>query len=382
MNRSIHGKADVEIPEHLTQAIDDAVSHSLSTELNARGLLLARASAASATVDAARSGAALLHRVVAHCYPESRYGGRAMAVEFEGDHAAGRVELALAFGSVTASLLTPPKRTDRRQPTGSVDLLCAVFNLGIGLVDGLCDGAPQLGLRLLQIVQAINLSGAARERWPRGQLRSALPTSLAADPTVAFTARIIEAFFDLLHSVYPGDGGSTLRRHVGAQLEAALEAERQSVDRSVELAARDQLIECSRRTSVLPFQIIELLTTGAQPMPSPTAGTLLGEAMWRIDDLVDLTQDARLDALNALLLAAIEKPRHTRSANPSGVAALERVLTSQAIPVAAAQAAECLDAGLKASSGGEAAIADRRLFLSFVQRYAGIAPSADLRPGP
>ena len=378
MKRRFHGRADVGIPEQLRRVIGDAVSCSLCTELDTRGLLLTHAASSSATTDAARWGGALLHRVVAHCYQSSLQGDRAADVEFDDDQAATRIELALAFGSVTANLLTP-RRLHRGRPTGSVDLLCAVFNLGIGLIDGLCDGAPQLGLRLLRVVQTLDLSGAARERVLGDRLQSALPASLAADPTAAFTSRIIEAFFDLLHSNYPGDERLTLRDQVGARLEEALEAETRSVDRSAEIASRDQLIECSRRTSVLPFQIIEHLATGDPALPSPTAGALLGEAMWRIDDLVDLAQDASDGSLNAVLLVA-EEPWPT--ATPDGVAALERVLRSRAIPLAAAQAAEYLDAGLKAAPGGTAASEDRRLFLSFVHRYAGITSSDGGRLGP
>jgi len=362
----------VEIPEQLRQVIDETVRCSLFDELDARGLLLAHAVSSSATTDAARWGGALLRRVVSHCYQSSLQGDLAADVEFDDDQAATRIELALAFGSVTASLLTP-RRPHRGRSVCSVDLLCAVFNLGIGLVDGLCDGAPQFGLRLLRAIQALGLSGAARERGLGDRLRSALPASLAADPTVAFTARIIEAFFDLLHSSYPGDERLALRDHVGARLEEALEAEIRSVGRPVEIASRDQLIECSRQTSVLPFQIIEHLATGDCALPSPAAGALLGEAMWRIDDLVDLIQDASYGTLNAVLLAA-EAPWPATASD--GIAALERVISSHAIPLAAAQAAECLDAGLKAAPGGTAASEDRRLFLSFVHRYAGIAPSS------
>jgi hypothetical protein len=369
----------VEIPQQLRQAIDAAVSRSLWTELDARGLLLTPDASTSATTDAARRGAALLRRVVAHCYPDSRQGDRATNVEFDDGYAATRIELVLAFGSVTANLLTPPRQTDRG-PVGSVDLLCAIFNLGIGLVDGLCDATPPLGLRFLRMVRALDLSRAAQVRGPDDRLRSALPASLATDPTVAFTARVIEAFFDLLHSCYPGQEGSALRDQVGARLEEALEAESQSVNRTVEPAAREQLIECSRRTSVLPFLIIEHLATGDHALAAPTAGTLLGEAIWRIDDMVDLAQDVSLDALNAVLLGATVEPRAATALD--GIAALERVLTSDAIPRAAAQAAESLDAGLRAAPGGTAADEDRRLFLSFVKRYAGIASSDNLHLGP
>jgi hypothetical protein len=375
----------VEISAQLRQVIDDAVSRSLWTELDARGLLLTPAVSASAATDATRCGAALLRRVLAHCYQDDWPGERAVDVEFDDDQAATRIELALAFGSVTASLLRP-RRSDGARPAGSVDLLCAVFNLGIGLIDGLCDGTPQLGLRLLRVIQELDVSSASREPSPRDRLRSALPASLAADPTVLFTARIIDVFFDLLHDSYPGAQGSGVRERVGDLLEQALEAESASVDNSPEPepapapASRDQLIEWSRRTSVLPFQVIEHLAAGEPALPSPTAGLLLGEALWRIDDLVDLTQDASLGALNAVLCAATQNPG--RAMDSEDVAALERVLTAQAIPLAAAQAAERLDAGLTAAPGATASSADRWLFLSFVQRYAGFAANDELRLGP
>jgi hypothetical protein len=352
----------VDIPYQLRQELEDAANHSLSTELNARGLLLDREVGALATAAAARSGVALLHRLIAHCYPDSRLPGRSTAVKFDGDEAAAHVEFALAFGAVTANLLAP---TELVEP---VDLLCAVFNLGIGLIDGLCDGDSQLGLPFLHIVQRMNLPGAAQEQWTDGQLRAALPTTLAADPTVAFTARVIESFFDLLHFAYPGKDGSTVRRHVGAQLEKALDAEGRSVDLAVAPASSDDLLELSRRTSVLPFQVIEQLAAGNQRLPQPTAGTLLGEAMWRIDDLVDLAQDAQAGALNSLLLAASKEP-----SGASIVAALEQLLASDAIPAAAARAAQCLDEGLALAGSRKGGEHDRRLFLSFVQRYARVS---------
>ena len=137
--------------------------------------------------------------------------------------------------------------------------------------------------------------------------------------------------------------------------------------------AREQLIECSRLTSVLPFQIIETLAGGADAPPSRRAGTLLGEAMWRIDDLVDLCDDARSGALNGVLLAATPDAGVRSGRDLS--AALERLLASTDIACAAAEAAERLLAGLQ-RCGGDAADDHGRLFLYFVQRYAGIAPAA------
>jgi hypothetical protein len=191
---------------------------------------------------------------------------------------------------------------------------------------------------------------------------------------MAFTVDIIEAFFETLHAVYPDDAWLKLRRRVGTQLGAALEAERRSVIRSADPTAHEQLIECSRLTSVLPFQIIETIARGDQAPAEPTAGTQLGEAMSRIDDLVDLCQDARSSSLNAVLLAAA-----TGAGRPGEcelLAALERLAVSADIGCTAAEAAELLRVGLQLAGGGDASEdhLPTASFLYFIQCYAGIAP--------
>ncbi|MGW9593928.1 hypothetical protein ACWHLZ_26900 [Streptomyces chartreusis] len=319
--------------------------------------------------EAVRSGERLLRRVLEICYAHGQGG---MEVEFDNDQAAMRIGLGLAFGSVTASLFASPRQTSHEQ-AAAIEVSCAAFNLGAGLIDGLCDGTPALGLELLRIFQALDWAGATRDPWSTGRLRSALPAPLAADPTAAFTARIIDTFLVTLHAGYPGDEGAAVRDRIGALSEDALEAERRTVQRSPEFATRDQLIECSRRTSVMPFQIIEQLATGAPAIASPTAGTLLGEAMWRIDDLVDLAQDAGDGALNSVLLDATSKS--WSSSAPDGVAALEEVTTSDVIAITAVEAAESLEAGLAAASDGKADSRACQLFLAFVHRYAALAPN-------
>ncbi|GGW82327.1 hypothetical protein GCM10010350_78930 [Streptomyces galilaeus] len=358
-------------PEQVRKKVDCTVSRSLSTEFEARGLLLSHAAYTSAMAEAVLSGERLLRRVLEICYANGREG--VMEVEFDDDQAAVRIGLGLAFGSVTASLFASPRQTSHEQ-AAAIEVSCAAFNLGAGLIDGLCDGTPALGLELLRIFQALDWAGATRDPWPAGQLQSALPAPLAADPTAAFTARIIETFLVTLHAGYPGDEGAAVRDRIGALSEEALEAERRTVQRSPEFSTRDQLIECSRRTSVMPFQIIEQLATGAHAIASPTAGTLLGEAMWRIDDLVDLAQDAGDGALNSVLLAATRKPRFANARD--GVAALEEVTTSDVIALTAVEAAERLEAGLAAASDGKADNKACRLFLAFVHRYAELAPNS------
>ncbi len=353
----------MKISDALRVEVEDSVRQELANRLAARGLLLPAATADSALTNAAGDGALLLHRLVAHLYSYWAGGGSALDMKFDGGQDTARVSLALAFGAVSARVLGSAERAGH-YAHGPVELLCAAFNLGIGLIDGLCDTAPQAGLQLLDTARAIGMPDAARNGLQRGQLRDRLPADLAADPTVAFTARVVEAFFDLLHVAHPGAARADIRDRVGEMLAAALEAEYQSVTWSTTPASRGHLIELSRRTSVLPFQVLEHLVTGTHEPPAPTAGTLLGEAMWRIDDLVDLTQDARLDALNGLLVAN----RDPSAAVPS----LEQVLASGAITTTAEQAAQYLDAGLAAADRGVEPTG-RRAFLAFVQRYAGIS---------
>jgi hypothetical protein len=352
----------MEIPARIEQSISNAVARHLKIELGDRGLLLTADGLAAAEAEAAHRGAHLRTSVMHQCYPMIREGSGAL--EFENEHTAARLAAALAFGAVTARVLA--KRGVERVGD-SVELLCAMFNLGIGLIDSLCDDA-KTGKALLELVQGSNLAKAAEEPRTRRWLRSRLPPALIKDPTVAFTTDIIEAFYETLHTVYPDDGWLQQRRRVGAQLGAALDAERQSVIRSADQTAREELIECSRLTSVLPFQIIETLA-GGDHAPELTAGTRLGEAMWRIDDLVDLCQDARRGSLNGILLAAA-----TGSGCPGErdvLAALERLLDSTGIACAAAEAAEKLLAGLQPASDDAQGTAS---FLHFIQQYAGIAP--------
>ena len=353
----------MEIPARIEQSVSDAVARHLETELGERGLLLTADGLAAAEAEAAHRGAHLRTCVLHQCYPMIRQGSG--AVEFESEHTAARLDAALVFGAVTARVLA---KRDVERFAGSVELLCAMFNLGIGLVDGLCDDDAETGGALLELVQGSDLAKAAEEPRARGWLRSMLPPTLVENPTVGFTVDLIEAFFETLHAVYPDDGWLQQRRRVGTQLGAALEAERKSVIRSADQTAREELIDCSRLTSVLPFQIIETLA-GGDHAPEPTTGTRLGEAMWRIDDLVDLCQDARRGSLNGILLAAA-----TGAGRPGErdlLAALERLLDSTDVACAAADAAENLLAGLQLAGDDHQGTAS---FLHFIQRYAGIAP--------
>jgi hypothetical protein len=328
----------LEMPAPTEQALSAAVARQLETELGRRGLLLAPDALAAVKAEAAQDGARLLHDVMQRCY------GAGVQLDYQGGGTAERLAAALAFGAVTARVLATHGQGG--ELARDAELLCAVFNMGIGLVDGVCDDDPETGGALLELVRRHDLVDASATPRERGWLRGTSTAALAQDHMVAFTADVIETFFETLHGVYPGDEWSERRRLVGAQLEAALDAEHRTVVRPAGDATVAELADCSRLTSVLPFEIIETLAGGRG------AGTLLGEAMWRIDDLVDLCEDARSGALNALLLQT----------------SLERVLSSGHVARAAAEAAADLQSALQRAPDRAA-----RSFLFFLQQYTGLA---------
>lgn len=353
----MHRRA-LEIPARLDQLVTEAVTRHLVAELGQRGLLLTAGGLAAAGAQAARRGARLRGRLLQQCYPTAGQDGG--SVRFENQHTAPRLDAALAFGAATAHVLADPD-----EPVAEpVELLCATFNLGIGLVDGLCDDNPDMGAALLELIEDADLARAVEVRRGRQWLDPTLPSTLLGHPAVAFTVDVVEAFFETLHQVHPGEASLPRRRRVGAQLATALQAERDSVTQPADQIAREELLACSRLTSVLPFQVIEALANGA-PAPEPTAGTRIGEAMWRIDDLVDVCEDARRGSLNSVLLAATAAAG--RPSERELLAALESLLGSTEIADAAAEAADGLLAGLPPASPEDSAG-----FLYFVQRYAGI----------
>src|SRR4051794_33793410 len=103
----VPGEADVPVPDRLRQAVGDEVRRCLAAEMGARGLLLTAPECTAATADAARGGVALLRRVLYLAYPEIAQDPHGAEVGFADDDTAARTGLALAFGAVTAVLLTP-----------------------------------------------------------------------------------------------------------------------------------------------------------------------------------------------------------------------------------------------------------------------------------
>jgi hypothetical protein len=348
----------MEVSARVERAVSDTVARHLERELGNRGLLLAAADLALAEAESVQLGARLLTAVLQRCYSLEGPESSAIAIEFASEHVAPRLGAALAFGAATGRMLAP----DSVDPKAfeEVELICATFNLADGLVDSVCDDDAAAGAVLLEVVRAQDLASVVDDKRGRGWLRTGLPSMLARDYTVAFTVDIIELFFELLHAVYPADAWSEQRRRIGARVASALEAEHRSLVRT----PRAELLECSRLTSVLPFEIIEALARSGEAPIERSAATLLGEAMWRIDDLVDLGEDARSGALNGVLMEA---------AAGGDLASLEQVLASPRIAFAAAKGAESLRSGLQLAGALDQPAS--LVFLSFIQRYAGIASS-------
>ena len=153
----------MDTPASIEEAVSETVIRRLETALGDRGLLLSADELTAAEADAAQQGSRLLGVVIHRCYPEHRHAGATF--EFESERAAARLAAALAFGAVTARVLAPGELG------GSVELLCAIFNLGIGLVDGLCDEDAETGGALLELVQRQDLAQAVEGPRPRGWLR-------------------------------------------------------------------------------------------------------------------------------------------------------------------------------------------------------------------
>lgn len=367
------GRRTVQVPAHVERAVEESVVHHLRTELAACGLLLTTDALCQANAEAAQRGKALLAGLITRCYGVQPQGSAAVSFEFQSEESRVHIEAALAFGATTAIVLAPIK-DGTKQDFGRIELLCAIFNLGIGLVDSLCDEDSGIGMTLLGFLDGDRLMACAEMPRQRGWLHSALPAALAGVAAVAFAADLIEVFFQELHAVYPGK--HSLRRGIGAQLAAALVAERDSVSWLPDRSERERSLQSSRLTSVLPLQIIESLARGSITTEEKSAGILLGEALWRVDDLVDLCQDARGGALNSLLLRALDDaPRSGNAHDP--VTALERLLGSTDIAEAAAEAAQCLVAGLRLGDGVQPAERGGTIpaFLYFIQSYAGVRPA-------
>ena len=360
------------LPDDLTQAVNQTVTSHLSTQFGSRDLLLTAAEFREVSTEAAEMGARLLEPMIHQCYPLSQYDTQVVNVAFDDHDEASRVCAALAFGASTAMLFGRPGE-ERGEHHRLVELLSAIFNLGVGLIDGICDDDRPAGLRMLDLIESGDVATAAVHQRPRGWLRVRLPDDLQSDAAASFAVDVVETFFSMLHAAFPNDRSLRLRENVGAQLAAAMRAERSSLTASLTRTAPEALIRWSRATSVLPFQIVATLASGDDSVVESGAAALVGEAMWRIDDLVDLCDDAAAGALNAVLVDAFAAAPEHGFGDRQRLSVVESLLGSGRIADVAAQAAEDLAGGLRLVSRGRPRSREQQMFLYFTQRYAGVA---------
>jgi hypothetical protein len=368
----------VEVPCAVDSALQDLVVRQLQGELAARGLLLPAKTLWQAEADIIQQGEALITHLIAGIVGTSMDSETTVCLRFESEESRAHIQAALAFGATVADVLALDV-PDGGSAAKRAKQMCGIFNLGIGLLDSLCDEDSTVGAVLLDFLNGDGneLVQCAREPRRRGWIRSVLPGEYGGDASVRFVADLVEVFFQELHAIYPGDTNINLRHYVGTQLTAALKSERDSVCWSPNELDRERLLRTSRLTTVLPLQIIESLVCGSKSMNDTSTGTLLGEALWRIDDLVDLCQDVRSGALNSILVAALEDaPSDHKEGVYRPLAALEKLLRSRATEQAAAEAVEYLAAGLRLNlnkvGASHAAGNPVTRLLAFVQRYAGV----------
>lgn len=362
------------LPDDLTQAVNQTVTRHLGAQFGSRDLLLTAAEFRDASAEAAQMGARLLEPMIHQCYPLSQFDTQVVNVAFDDRDEASRVCAALAFGASTAMLFGRPDE-ERGEHRRLVELLSAIFNLGVGLIDGICDDDRPTGLRMLDLIERGDVATAAVHRRPRGWLRVRLPDDLQSD-AASFAVDVVETFFSVLHAAFPNDDSLRLRENVGAQLAAAMRAERSSLTASLTRTAPEALIRWSRATSVLPFQIVATLAGGdGCGVESGAAAALVGEAMWRIDDLVDLCDDAAVGALNAVLVDAFAAEPGHGFGDSQCLSVVEGLLRCGRIADVAARAADDLAVGLRLVSRGRPRGREQQMFLHFTQRYAGVEPT-------
>jgi hypothetical protein len=359
-----------DVPPDIERALEAMVVHHLRSEFRARGLLLPADVFERAAAGTMQRGESLFAEFVERWCGVRLQDGMNMSLRFQSAETRSHIGAALTFGAVSADLLAAcPEGALARSAR-----LCAIFNLGIGIVDSLCDEDAGVGITLLDLLEGDVLMACAETARARGWLRAALPDAYARNAALGFTADVIEVFFDELHSMWPDGQSADLRWLVGSQLAGALAAEHHSVCWQPDVAGRERSLATSRLTSVLPFQIIETLARGAITTDEWKTGTLLGEAFWRIDDLTDLCSDTRGGALNGVLLRAWGEGAEADGCyDPSS--AIGGLLDSTLIATIAAEAADRLATASSTGHSGGASLGAVSEFLYFIQSYAGISPT-------
>jgi hypothetical protein len=166
--------------------------------------------------------------------------------------------------------------------------LGGLFNLGVSLLDLVCDEQPERRARLLDCVTPHFLE---RQLSGHGAARRS-----SGDPAIDYlVALIVDLFADARRLASNSSDWSAFSRLIGAMYGG----ERLAIAaRRGEHAPTPEVWEALRRKSALPLETMATLAVLASPHATASrrdtaleAAALAGEAIWIIDDLVDVRED-------------------------------------------------------------------------------------------
>jgi hypothetical protein len=214
-----------------------------------------------------------------------------------------RYPMVLAFGfSMTSGLYKMAGAGGRRCDDAAS--LGGLFNLGISLMDTLCDSVPESSGALRKTLDADMLQRMTRD-GPK-EIRGIVDG--IADDDMRVVMKIVCGFFDRL----PRSNRQYSNRLVVMEKEllAAYSAELSSTDASRSSTGRcEEMVRISERKSMAPFRVISEVVRLHLPTRNESdwrdrirrAARYLGRIFWHVDDLVDVVNDCRWAAVNSVL---------------------------------------------------------------------------------
>lgn len=212
---------------------------------------------------------------------------------------AARVPAVLALGHELGACLhmlsSGDEATARR-----IGERCALLNLGISIVDVICDNLPDIASRLGELLDENRLRALGKEDIAAAQLRYDAAGLEQRELRLLLT--IVAAFFSF---ELKDDRSSAEEDGLVSLLVRAYRAEMRSVSPATLMCG--EALAVAREKATLPFVVIgEIARDPASPagqrLPMDRLVEDIAVTFWLTDDVVDLASDVRSGALNALLV--------------------------------------------------------------------------------
>jgi hypothetical protein len=184
--------------------------------------------------------------------------------------------------------------------------ICALFNVGISIFDLLFDNFPETYAEFaIQFGEDV-LSELGRQNDAPTHFRRAAENISATEARIL--AKLVAEFFAMIHLNFKGRQTADQRRF-GALLLDAYRAEARSDQ--VDSIPSSTLVEHCRAKSTLPFDVMsEVAGRLASRRSSSDAHHAVvrnvATLFWLVDDIVDITRDARNRNANSILAAATD----------------------------------------------------------------------------